>query len=123
MRQADREWAAATAEGKDVERIVSFWSDDATIIPAGAPVVRGRTAIRNFVQQRLAIPGSHLTWRTDEVSLSSDGTLGYTITEGSATIPGPDGKPTTVRDRGVTIWRRNAAGEWKCVVDIWNSGQ
>ncbi len=60
--QTDREWAAAAAEGKDVDRIVSFWSDDATVIPAGAPVVRGKPAIRNFVQQSLAIPGFHITW-------------------------------------------------------------
>lgn len=123
LRRADREWAAAASEGKDVERIVSFWSDDATIVPAGAPGVRGKAAIRDFVKQSLAIPGFKITWRTDEVSLSADGTMGYTIGEGAMTFPGPEGKLTTVANRGVTIWRRSANGDWKCVVDIWNSGQ
>lgn len=120
--RVDREWAAAAAEGKDVERIVSFWSDDAAIIPAGAPIVRGKEAIRNFVQQSLAIPGFHITWRSDEAAISGDGTLGYTIGENAMTVPGADGKLVTVKGRGIAVWRRSPGGEWKCVIDTWNSG-
>ena len=118
----DREWARVASEGKDVERIVSFWSDDATIIAPGAPILRGKEAIRNFVQQSLAIPGFHITWRSEEASISSDGTLGYTIGENAMTIPGQDGKMITVKGRGIAVWRRGPTGEWKCVLDIWNSG-
>jgi ketosteroid isomerase-like protein len=120
--RVDREWAAVAAEGKDVERIVSFWSDDATVVPAGAPIVQGKAAIRSFVQQSLAIPGFHITWRSDQATLSADGTLGYTTAENAMTIPGSDGKLVTVKGRGVAIWRRSPGGQWKCVVDIWNSG-
>jgi ketosteroid isomerase-like protein len=120
--RVDREWAAAAAEGKDVERIVSFWSDDATVFPAGAPVVHGKPAIRAFVQESLATPGFHISWRSDEASVNADGTLGYTIGTNALTVPGPDGKLITIAGRGVAIWRRLRGGEWKCVIDIWNSG-
>jgi ketosteroid isomerase-like protein len=120
--QVDREWAAAAAEGKDVERIVSFWSDDATVFPAGAPVVHGKPAIRAFVQQSLATPGFHISWRSDRASVSTDGTVGYTTGTNALTVPGPDGKTMTVAGRGVAVWRRLPGGEWKCVIDIWNSG-
>ena len=120
--KVDREWAAAAAEGKDVERIVSFWSEDATVFPAGAPVVHGKPAIRAFVQQSLATPGFHISWRSDRASVSTDGTLGYTTGTNALTIPGPEGKLTTVAGRGVAMWRRLPGGEWKCVIDIWNSG-
>src|SRR6185503_4024747 len=109
--QTDRDWAAAAAEGKDVERIVSFWADDATVIPAGAPVVRGKAAIRDFVKQSLATPGFHITWRNDEAVLSSDGSMGYLIGQNSMTVPGQDGKLITLAGRGVSIWRRTPGGQ------------
>lgn len=120
--RVDREWAQVASEGKDVERIISFWSDDATIIAPGAPVVRGKEAIRNFVQQSLAIPGFHITWRSEQVSISSDGTLGYTIGENAITMSGQDGKPVTVKGRGIAVWRRSPTSDWKCVLDTWNAG-
>ena len=120
--RVDREWAAAAAEGKDVERIVSFWSDDATVFPSGAPVVQGKPAIRAFVQESLATPGFHISWRSDQASVSADGMLGYTTGTNALTVPGPGGKLMMVAGRSVAIWRRRPGGEWKCVIDIWNSG-
>jgi ketosteroid isomerase-like protein len=120
--RVDREWAAAAAEGKDLDRIVGYWSDDATVFPAGAPVIHGKAAIRDYVRQSLAIPGFHITWHTDQVTISADGTMAYASGVNAITVPGPDGKPITLSGRGVTVWRRTAAGEWKCVVDIWNAG-
>ncbi|HJW47044.1 MAG TPA: DUF4440 domain-containing protein [Lysobacter sp.] len=118
--RTDREWAAAASEGKDVERIVSFWSDDATITPPGGPPVIGRAAIRTFVEQSLATPGFHIGWTPAQAFVSADGTMGYTT--GTNTLPGSDGKLIAVTGRYVTVWRRDASRAWKCVADIWNSG-
>ena len=41
----DAEWADLATAGKDVERIASYWSDDAIIIPQGQPIVEGKAAI------------------------------------------------------------------------------
>jgi ketosteroid isomerase-like protein len=120
--RVDREWAAAAAEGKDVERIVSFWSDDATVFPAGGPVLHGKAAIRAYVQESLALPGFQISWSSDQASVSADGTLGYTTGTNSLTVPGPDGTLFTGAGRGVAVWRRLPGGEWKCVVDTWNFG-
>ncbi len=120
--ERDREWSVAAAEGGNVDRIVEYWSDDAVVIPAGAPVVRGKAAIRDYVQKSLAIPGFQIRWRPQDASISADGTLGYTTGENAVTIPGPDGKLITVTGRYATVWRRDGAGDWRCVVDIWNSG-
>jgi ketosteroid isomerase-like protein len=119
---ADRDWAAVASEGKDVKRIISFWSDDATITPAGAPLITGKVAIRKFVEDSLATPGFHIGWRPEQASVSADGTMGYTTGENTNTFPGTDGKLMTVTGRYVTVWRRDSSGTWKCVADIWNSG-
>lgn len=116
----DAEWAEAAAAGKDVDKIVSYWADDAVVIPQGQPVVEGKEAIRAFVTGSLAIPGFRIHWVSDKVSFSPDGRLAYMRSTNEMTVPGPSGTPVTLAGRAVTVWRKDADGQWRCVVDIWN---
>ena len=120
----DQAWAAAASAGKDVDLVASFWSDDGVIVPADAPVVSGKAAIRDFVAGSFATPGFHIGWTPvrSQVHVSDDGTMGYSVSESSTTFPGEDGKLVTMAGRGVSIWRRDANGQWKCVYDTWNHG-
>ena len=77
-------------------------------------------ALRSYVEGALAIPGFHITWTTSEASLSPDGRLAYLLSTNAVTMAGPEGLPVTTRGRGVTVWRREADGNWRCAVDIWN---
>ncbi len=120
--QRDREWAALATQGRDVERILAYWTEDATIFPPSAPAVHGKAAIRDYVQKSLAIPGFQIQWRPASAATSADGTLGYTTGENAVTVPGPDGKLITITGRYTTVWRRDRGSDWKCVIDIWNSG-
>jgi ketosteroid isomerase-like protein len=118
----DREWATVAAQGRDVERILAFWTEDATIFPPSAPAISGKAAIREYVQKSLAIPGFQIRWRPASAAISADGTMGYTTGENVVTVPGPDGKLITIVGRYATVWRRDQGGDWTCVIDIWNSG-
>lgn len=120
--RTDQEWAAVALQGKDIDKIVSYWADDASVFPADAPVVKGKAAIRQFVEDSLKIPGFSITWRPVEVFVSPSGDFGYTTGENQITVPSPDGSVLTVRGRGVAVWRKEPDGTWKCVIDIWNSG-
>jgi len=40
--QRDAEWAAAASAGRDIDLILSFWTDDAIVIPPGLPNVIGK---------------------------------------------------------------------------------
>jgi hypothetical protein len=40
----DTEWADLASAGKDVEKIVSYWSDDAVLIFPGQPVLEDKAA-------------------------------------------------------------------------------
>jgi len=121
LRQRDREWAALALEGKDVERILSFWTDDAKVFPPGAPVVDGKPAIREFVTGSLSIPGFRITWEPGEVVVNPSGDLGYTTGRNHLTMPDAAGRLQTENGRYVTVWRRDSDGEWRCVIDIWNA--
>jgi ketosteroid isomerase-like protein len=116
----DAEWAAAAA-GKDVEKIISYWSDDALVMPPGQPSLEGKAALRSFVTDSLKIPGFQIRWKSDKVSFSPDGKLAYMRGTNETTVTGSDGAPTTLHGRAVTIWRRDSDGQWRCVVDIWNA--
>ena len=116
----DREWADLASAGKDVEKIASYWSEDAIVIPQGQPVVEGKAAIRAFVASSLQIPGFRIHWVSERVSFSPDGRLAYMNGKNTMTVPGANGALVTLAGRGITIWRLEADGQWRCVVDIWN---
>jgi ketosteroid isomerase-like protein len=118
--EVDKQWANAAAEGRDIDHIVSFLTDDATIFPPGSPAVVGKDAIRRFVQESLATPGFSIRWETTNVTLSPDGTLAYATGKNQSTFNDPQGKQVTVYGKGVTVWRKEPSGVWKCVIDIWN---
>jgi ketosteroid isomerase-like protein len=120
--QRDAEWAALSSQGQDVDRILSFWTDDARVYPPGMPVLTGKVALRSYVEGALAIPGFHITWTSSEATLSPDGRLAYLLSSNAITAPGPDGRHVTTAGRGLTVWRREPDGEWRCAVDIWNEG-
>jgi ketosteroid isomerase-like protein len=119
--ERDAEWAALASEAQDVEAILSYWTDDAKVIPPELPVVEGKDAIRGFVEQSLQIPGFHINWSSSAAGFSPDGNLAYLTGTNSVTMDGPDGTPIKSVGRVVTIWRKEPDGEWRCAVDIWNA--
>src|SRR3981081_172179 len=54
LQRRDAEWADLASAGKNVDSIVSYWSDDAVVIEPGQPAVEGKAAVRNFVAESLA---------------------------------------------------------------------
>lgn len=117
----DLAWSAAASEGKDVEKVVSYWSDDAVVVPPGMPPIVGKDAIRAFVAHSFATPGFSISWTPVDVVVSDDGTMGYSTAHNTMTMPGPDGTPVTSHGRALAVWRRAPDGRWECVYDIWNA--
>ena len=119
--QRDAEWAAAASAGRDIERVLSYWTDDAVVLAPGLPGVVGKDALRQYVQASMQIPGFRISWTSTEVTLSPDGNLAYMFSRNEVTMNAPDGTPATIECRAVTVWRRESDGEWRCAVDIWNA--
>jgi ketosteroid isomerase-like protein len=116
----DAEWADAAAAGKDLEKIVSYWSDDALVIEPGQPVYEGKAAIRAYVAASLQIPGFKIHWVSEKPVFSPDGKMAYMRGMDEMTVPGPNGALLTLHTRGISIWRRDPDDEWRCVADIAN---
>jgi ketosteroid isomerase-like protein len=116
----DAEWAEVAHAGQDVEKTVSYWTDDALVMPPGQPVVEGKAAIRDFVAKGFQTPGFSIHWKSEKPVFSPDGKLAYMRSTNTTTVPGPDGQTITLPGRGVTVWRLEPDGKWRCVVDLWN---
>jgi ketosteroid isomerase-like protein len=120
LAQWDADWSSASFEGKDIDRIVSYWSDDAHVLQPGLPPIDGKSAIRAFVTASLKIPGFKIHWVSDKPVLSPDGKMAYMLGNVETTAPGANGTLQSTHGRAVTVWRRDADGVWHCVVDITN---
>jgi ketosteroid isomerase-like protein len=116
----DTEWADAAAAGRDLDTILSYWSDDALVIEPGQPIYEGKAAIRGYVAASLQTPGFKIHWVSEKPVFSVDGTMAYMRGVDEMTVPGPNGALVTLRTRGISVWRRDPAGQWRCVVDIAN---
>jgi len=117
--RADEAWARA-AVAKDLEKTLSFWTEDASVLPPGQAAVVGKEAIRRYVSEAFALPGFAIRWKTTEFVVSASGDMAYGVGTNEMTVNDAQGKPMTQRGRGITVWRKDGKSGWKCVVDIWN---
>jgi uncharacterized protein (TIGR02246 family) len=120
IRDLESQWSKA-AGTKDVEKTVSFYADDAMVLPPNAPAATTKDAIRQLWAGLFAIPGAALSWRTTKVEIGRSGDMAYATGTYEFTMNDPSGKPTTDHGKYVTLWEKQADGKWKCGADIWNS--
>jgi uncharacterized protein (TIGR02246 family) len=117
--RVDAEWSQA-AQARDLDRIVSYWAEDAIVYPPGAPALVGKAAIREYVAKSLQTPDFAISRKSDRAVVSKSGDMAYATGRNRVTFLGPDGKSVTVDGKAVTVWRKQTDGSWKCVIDIWN---
>jgi len=118
----DVEWANLATAGKDVDQIVSYWTDDAVVMEPGQLAVEGKAAIRAFVTSSLQTPGFKIHWVSEKPTFSPDGKMAYMRGADEMTVPGPKGEPVTMHLQGYSVWRKDADGQWRCAVDIATEG-
>jgi ketosteroid isomerase-like protein len=116
----DAEWADLATAGKDVEKVVSYWTDDAILIFPGQPVLEGKAAIRSYVTASFNTPGFKIHWVSQKPVFSPDGEFAYMQGTDELTVPGPNGGTMTLHLRGISVWRLDSDKQWRCVVDISN---
>ncbi len=91
IRSTDAQWLAA-AQAHDLEKILPFWSDDATILAPGSPAVVGKAAIRQYVSGAFATPGFSITWKTDRIEVAKSGDMAYSTGSDKISVNTPTAK-------------------------------
>jgi uncharacterized protein (TIGR02246 family) len=114
IRDLDTKWSK-TASANDVDGTVSYYADDASLLPPNAPIATGKQAIR-AVWASLLTPGNSLSWEANKVAVARSGDLAYVIGAYQLAMK-------SAQDRGkfVEVWKKEADGQWKVVVDMFSS--
>ena len=115
----DKQWSVAIADG-NIERIASFWSEDAVLYFPEAPIVIGRESIKVVLRKNRAISGFTLGHNPAEVFVSRSNDLGYTTGTFNISLPNKEGKLLKRQGNYVCIWNKQKDGSWKCSVNIGN---
>ena len=118
VRKADADWNTAIGS-KDVDAFVSFFAADGVLMMPNMPAMNGADAIRAGISPMM--PAMSVSWTATNADVAASGDLAYTTGTYQASMTMPDG--TTHPDNGkyATIWKKQADGSWKVVVDIFNS--
>jgi uncharacterized protein (TIGR02246 family) len=119
IRSRDAEWANAAAS-KDVDATVSYYTDDASLLPPNAAIASDKQSIRAAWSSMLG-PDTSLTWQATKVDVARSGDLAYIVGVYQMTTNAPGSKPLADRGKFVEVWKKQADGSWKTAVDIFNS--
>jgi ketosteroid isomerase-like protein len=120
LRDADEAWSKAAAS-KDLDKTVSYYSADASVLPPNVPIVTTKEDIRKTWQDLLASPGLVISWKATKVQVAKSGDLGFVSGTYAITVNDAKGNPTTDKGKYVEVWEKQADGKWKCGTDTWNS--
>ena len=120
IRKADADWVKAPAT-KQPEAWASYYADDAVVLPPNDTLAGSKEAILKPIAEFLKTPGLSVTWHQTKVEVAKSGDLAYAYGTYDMSADGPKGKPITDHGKIVEVWKKQADGGWKCVVDTWNS--
>ena len=118
IRALDAAWSQA-AGAKDLDKTVSFYADDASMLPANAPIANGKDAIRAAWSQLMALPGFSLSFAPSKIVIAKAGDMAYEIGTYHLTLNDAQGKPAASVGKYVVNWQKRG-GQWKVVADIFN---
>jgi uncharacterized protein (TIGR02246 family) len=115
LRDLDAQWSAAAA-AKDLDKTVSYYSDDAIVLPPNMAGATTKEAIRN-VWKDLIASATSVSWKATRVEVAKSGDMAYV----SGTYEVTMNDSTKDRGKYLEVWEKQADGKWKCGADAWNS--
>jgi ketosteroid isomerase-like protein len=118
LMEADRAFAQATAE-RGAEGWAGWFAEDGRMYRTRG-YVDGRAAIQAAMEAAFADTSRRLPWAPDTAVVAASGDIGYTLGHWESVLRTAAGDSVVGRGNYVTLWRRQADGTWKAVVDIGN---
>ena len=120
IRKGDAEWSHA-AETKDLEKMVSFYAQDGSVLPFGAPIATGGEQVRQVWSHLMSLPGFSLTFAPTKVQVAKAGDIAYEVGTFALKLNDAQGNATTTPGKYVVVWKKQADGVWKAAADIFNT--
>jgi ketosteroid isomerase-like protein len=119
LKQLEGEFMKAAAD-KGSQGYMSYYADNSVEVPNGAALVEGKANIAKgmgFLDDK----NNQLTWTPVGADISISGDLGYTYGNYEFHSKDKDGKATIEYGKYTSIWKKQADGSWKVVLDMGNA--
>jgi len=120
IRKLDKEWSAA-AQTKDVDKTVSFYSDDASALPFNAPIATGKDQIRQVWAHLTSLPGFALTFGPTKIEVAKSGDLAYDVGTFELKTNDAQGNVNTEVGKYVVVWKKQPDKQWKAIIDMFST--
>jgi ketosteroid isomerase-like protein len=115
VRNTDAEWSKVAAS-KDLDKTVSYYADDAIVLPPNSPMVTTKDGIRDLWKGFLD-SFSSISWNTSRVEVAKAGDMA--VTTGTYELTMKDGS----QDHGkyCEVWEKKPNGKWQVATDMFSS--
>jgi uncharacterized protein (TIGR02246 family) len=110
-------FTAAFAKG-DAAALAAMYAEDATLLPAGAEMVKGRPGIQAFWSEAVKGLASAKLTTLEVLPLGAE----YAEEIGTYALQTKAQPPQSIVGKYVVIWRK-VGGDWKLATDIWNANK
>ena len=105
----------AAIDARDIDRLLSFFADSASMLGPNAPAIVGKAAIRAMATEMMAAPNLSVIHHPGTIEVSRGGDMAYhryayEITVGTVTERGKD----------LSLFTKQADGAWKLLFDAWS---
>jgi len=106
----------------DIDAIMSFYADDAVMMPNFAEKLEGKQAIREnlLASREEGLVFESFTGQVDEAWECGDMVYEVGTYAAAITLPGVE-RPIGDKGKIMTVWRREQGGKLKIVYEIWNT--
>ena len=97
----------------------AFYAADAVLMPPNHPLVSGKAAIQGFLQGLIDAGATGI--RLDTQRIAAQGDLAWARGAYTLSMTPPGGAPVVDTGKYIVCYRRQPAGAWRAVADIFNS--
>ena len=104
------------ARTKDVDKVASFYADDALAFSNYSATTTTKEAMRADMRKSFSAPGT-ISWKTSAIEVARSGDLAYEHGRYRFTTTEKDGKSKTQTGNYLLVWRKPPGGDWKIAVD------
>src|ERR1700687_164159 len=114
IQQLEDQWVAAFTKG-DAAAVAGMYTEDASVLPAGDAMVKGRAAIEALWKKDMGTIGDVKCTTLDVKPLGRSATAEI----GSCTFKTKAQPPQEGALKYAVVWLKQG-GQWKLLTDIWN---
>ena len=120
INKADSLWDDQSAHNS-AEGWLSFYTNDAIMMPPGEKSCTDIASRATSIKAMFAMPAAHMRFQATKTEVSKSGDLGYSSGVYQFSYKDAAGKEMHEIGKFCETWKKQADGNWKCIVDIWNA--